>query len=85
MNRFELYSKKKVQDEVDAVKSKKAEPNAAAEEVAEPSSENKSEEGSAEPFTIYIKPWVRKENTKDDAEKHYGQCLYLQYSYDSFL
>lgn len=85
MNRFELYSKKKIIKEVKEVKSKKPEPNTAAEEVAEPSSDDKNVKSSSESYTIYIRPWVHKENTKDGKDKHYKLCLYLQYSYDLYL
>ena len=82
MNRFELYPKSVIRKEVDAL-NKKNEFNTAAEEVAEPSSESKSEKSVSEPFTIYIIPWVHKDDPDED--KNEEICKYLQYSYDYFL
>lgn len=86
MNRFELYRKSVIRKEVDKLRKKKGEPNTAAEKVAEPSSESKSEKSVSEPFTIYIIPWVHMEqNKKKKAHKKSKKYLYLQYSYDYFL
>ena len=86
MNRFELYPKSVIRKEVDAL-NKKDEFNTAAEEVAEPSSESKSEKGVSEPFTIYIIPWVHKDDADEDEDEDKNEeiCKYLQYSYDYFL
>lgn len=83
MNRFELCAKRWIPERDDKVQLPPIETNAAAEEVAEPSFEDKPTKGSTEPITIYIKPSF--ENcTKDDPEKEYNLRLYLRYSYDCF-
>lgn len=81
MNRFELYSKEKMKKEY---KKKKGEPNTAAEEVAEPSSESKSEKSVFESFTIFFTPLARSPYTpKDDHTRDYTY-EYCRYSYYSF-
>ena len=84
MNRFELYSWNKVMTEYNEVKKKKDELNTAAEEVAEPSSESKSEKSVSEPFTIYFTPLARSPYNPKDDPKYNFTFQYCRYSYYSF-
>lgn len=81
MNRFELYSKEEMNKEY--IK-KKDEFNTAAEEVAEPSSESKSEKSVFESFTIFFTPLARSPYTPKDDPKYNFTLQYCRYSYYSF-
>ena len=81
MNRFELCSKRWIPRKAEKVQLPAAVPNTAAEEVAEPSFEDKPTHCLTEPITIYIIPTF--ENcTRDDANGQYSLRLNLRYSYD---
>lgn len=81
MNRFELCSKRWIPSKAEKVQLPATVPNTAAEEVAEPSFEDKPTQCSTEPITIYIIPSF--ENcTRDDANGQYSLRLNLRYSYD---
>ena len=84
MNRFELCAKKWIPSKAEKVQLPATAPNTAAEEVAEPSFEDKPTQCSTEPITIYIIPSFENCTKEDLNVQQYSLRLDLRYSYDCF-